>query len=34
METLKPVDSSDRGAALANKGETVSNAIVSSDRNS
>ena len=28
METLKPIDSSDRGAALAYKGETVSNAIV------
>ena len=31
METLKPVDSADRGAALANKGETVSNAIVISE---
>jgi hypothetical protein len=31
METLKPVDSSERGAALANEGETVSNAIVISE---
>jgi len=31
MNTLKTVDSSDRGAALANKGGTVSNAIVISE---
>ena len=31
MNTLKTVDSSDRDAALANKGESVSNAIVISE---
>jgi hypothetical protein len=31
MKTLKTVDSSDRDAALANKGGTVSNAIVISE---
>jgi hypothetical protein len=31
MKTLKTVDSSDRGGALANKGGTVSNAIVISE---
>ena len=31
MKTLKTVDSSDRGAALANKGGTVSNAIIISE---
>jgi hypothetical protein len=31
MNTLKTVDSSDRGAALANKGGTVSNVVVISE---